>query len=445
MNACILALQHHAVSRYDNLDAFEAAYGDTVLDLVLPFSQFADYMGWKSNNRKKAVEAINLLENLKIRWGDVFGPENEDFNSVSVGFEAFVPKAYVENGMIYFSLTPTVRRELLNVEKNPQAKLNLLIANAAWSDKYTALLYEQCMLAISQQNYEIKFTVDELRRLFNVEYDIIDGEKVYKYSKFQEFRRYVIAKSVDNINKTDLVDFTVKAEVVGRPAKFVTFTIDKKRTADIVGRLEQNTRNQLFTALEADMLVGLVTNHFNVESIEELESYQVFYTEYCHNLFVEKLKSDGVSNAQSYFKTMLRNNEKAFAPKWNVIEQNLKDQSKQQHLQLNQKRQQLITEESKKYREQLYKDFITDVSDDELESLRAKSVAFWRKKNPNTKWFKLDSVDTSLEFHQQLNWEHPVTLGIFRSYIVDEIIDVQAPVAQRAINKRVELRLKEML
>ncbi|ALU46157.1 hypothetical protein AT705_24655 (plasmid) [Pseudoalteromonas rubra] len=437
VNAIILSTQHHVQSRYDTLEEFEAAHGDTILNIEVPFKNFADYMGWKSNNRKKAIEAIQLLESLKVKWDII---HEDDENAVDVGFLSFVPKARVVDGMMQFSLTPDVRRELLNIDKNPQAHLNLMIANAAWSDKYTALLYEKCTLELTNNSVAFELSIDQLRSLFNIEYTLEAGERKYKYPQFRELKRNVISKAVDNINKTEILDFYIEVTPIGKPVRAVHFAIMKKRRSESqMPMLEVNTRKQLLNALQGSMLMESVLQHFAVQDFDDLTDYQVFYTEYCLNTLNEKLDAGGVKNVFQYFMTILRSNEKAFAVRWIQIEKQLKNQARQVHIEREQRRHQVSTEVHKKYRDEVYRDFIATVDVDKLDRLHQQAVEKIIAHNPGARFKRMANSDTSLPVHQQLDWTHPINVGMFKEYVLDHLIPDK--LSQKQINKRIEEQL----
>ena len=382
MNAVILTLQKYVSERYHTLEAVEEGLGEAVLEISLPFKKFAEYMGWKSTNFQKAKEVISYLEHLRVKWDNL----DTELSRADFGFEHFVVGASVRSGIVTLKLSPEVRRELLNAKRNPETKLNLLIANYAWRDKYTARLYEKCVENICDDIFHFQMSLDEIRKVFDVPYKPVKGGKrVYAYPSFSELNRNVISKAVKNLNKTFAVDFTVEQTNMGVPVEFVSFSISrKKRAPKLPSTLSEKKLDFVISKLSEYDLKNVVTRHFKIADVDDLEQYELFYVGFCLELFERQLMSGSIkASLAGYFSKCLSSNVDAFSANWKVIERSLKDEKTELSLFIAKKREEIELEVTKEYRKEVYNKFIATLSDLEKEMFFEDAMKHAKKINPS--------------------------------------------------------------
>lgn len=394
VNAVMLALQSHVNEKYESLSNLEQELGETILELKLPFPRFCEYMGWKSTNKKKAYEVIDLLELLKIRWDVRTNLIDDELEGLDVGFERFVNGARIKDGELTLKISPNIRRELINAERYPEVNVDLLIANNAWTDRYTATLYEMCLENIRDSVYEFSLSINDLRARFNITYEINDGKVEYAYPMFKEFNRNVIKKAVNNLNATSILDFEVNETAVGKPVKKVIFKIKRKVVRDNESRLELTTRSRVEDKLNRLGLTNTVISFFEadeVSNITELDTFQIFYVDYCIKSFEKQLETKQIKSITTYFTTILTNNVSSFEPEWKAIDEKISLARRQISIEYQTKKEDLLNEVRKQYRVELANNYLSNLSADEIDDLFAEAVKAQRAKNPIFQSVKLES------------------------------------------------------
>ena len=163
----------------------------------------------------KTIVTYNILgkDKEKKRWGSF---------TLIAGFE-------YKNGIISYSFPHQVINMLL--EPKMFGKINL-VAIKGLRSRYSIAMYE---LAEDYLNAQIpKMSMKDFRLLMGIE----DG----KYSKFSMFQRRVIDVAIDEINKSEYINFTLTFELIktGRKITHIKFIVHKKENTDQTGEKQKN-------------------------------------------------------------------------------------------------------------------------------------------------------------------------------------------------------------
>lgn len=398
MNAVMMALQNDITKRYDSIENVEALLGNSHYDIELPLSKFCQYMEWKSNNLTKAKKAISLLKNLHIEWGvsETQDGKGNRLAGEEVGFQQYVTRAEVLNGMLTIRLDADVRRELLNHEGLKSLAVNLRIANGAWSDKYTPRLYELALFASSENKRRFFYTVEKFRELMNVSYTYENGEKKWSHEKFKDFNKRVISPAVKNINSADFVDFTITPQFVGKPIREIVFFIREKEDLNELNEVHE-LKEDVIDLLEDLGLLNVTRNLLNEENKDpsyfedKLSLKDLHYINY--NIGIYEQYGKGKDNPSLYFKKMLLNNVENFESKWKIIEKEEKERLKQEKTRLkaaqakqNEDLDRVEVYIIKEYRCKIVDQYLQKLTEKELVELEEACKKHQLKNNPSSSY-----------------------------------------------------------
>ncbi|KMT63816.1 replication initiation protein [Catenovulum maritimum] len=395
MNAVILALQNDVKQKFENFEDVDRAYGDSVVyELSLPFVKFVDYMGWKSNNRTGARKAIDLLANLKVEW-DILESQDGKGNKVSgdrIGFRHYVMAAEIDDGSLKIQIAPEIRRELLNSYSSSFLNLNLRIANDIWSDKYTPRLYEHCLMFKRDGVKKFEWSVAKFKELMNVQYNIVDGKKEYAYPDFKELKRIVINKSINNINNTNFIDFTVTAQYVGKPVRNIMFFIQDKVPNFSASPRYIELKDKIVKELNELGFLQVAKDYFDKKHStedyfdKEISVKELHYLNYNLNLYTNQKRA--VEKPLRYFQTILNKNTASFEDAWLKIKEDEKVLEKQEQqrksiaqAKKNEAMQKIENDVIKEYRKELVDSYLSTLTTIEYNELEAKC----KKHNPTLK------------------------------------------------------------
>ncbi|MCU4675592.1 replication initiation protein [Catenovulum sp. 2E275] len=398
MNAVILALQNDVRQRFDNFDDVEEVYSDRVYDIQLPVIKFIEYMEWKSNNRQGARRAISLLKDLRVEW-DVLESQDGKGNKVggaSIGFQNYVSRAEINDGILSIRLDPDIRRTLLNTSEATSLGVDLRIANGAWSDKYTPILYEHCLLFIRDGQRRFELTVPMFREIMNVPYTIENGEKVWTYPNFKDLRKYVIQKAINNINSLEFLDFRVEAAYVGKPIRIISFFIRNKIPSYAETPEYKNLKQDALMLLDERCLEATCRVFFNKLENSELYFDEEISVKHLHyikfNIELYDKYATTKKKPLDYFKTCLNNNFDAFENEWIKIQNEMKllqaKESQRKRVLAAKQREQLEKIEAdaiRNYKKEVADAYLNSLSDLEKDSFFREVNEYAIRKNPMIK------------------------------------------------------------
>lgn len=398
MNAVILALQNDVRQRFDSFDEVDVVYNDRVYDIQLPVAKFIEYMEWKSNNHNGAKRAINLLKDLRIEW-DVLETQDGDGNKISgpsLGFQNYVSRAEVNDGILSIRLDPDIRRTLLNTSETTSLGVDLRIANGAWSDKYTPILYEHCLLFLRDGKRQFELTVPMFREIMNVPYVMEGNEKVWSYPDFKDLRKYVIKKAVDNINSLEFLDFKVETAFVGKPVRMIVFFIRNKVPSYAETAEYKALKYETLVMLDERSLEQVTRTFFNgleksdLYFDEEITVKNLHYIQFNIELYDKYATSK--QKPLEYFKTCLKNNFEAFENHWIKIQNEMKQvqakESQRKRVLAARQREQLEKVEAdaiRQYKKVVAAEFLDNLSEADKNEFMSVFHEYAIRKNPMIK------------------------------------------------------------
>jgi uncharacterized protein YktA (UPF0223 family) len=168
-------------------------------------------IGYDSNDYKTIKKAlINLLSTV-IEWNLVDGTKLDSegiWNASSI-----IADASIEGAVCTYSYSNKMKKLLYSPEL--YGRLNMMV-QAKFQSTYGLALYENC---IRYQNIEQTpwFDINQFRKLMGVE----DG----KYLIFRDFKRRVLDKALEEVNKYSTLEVSTRLQKQGRVVTGIQFVI----------------------------------------------------------------------------------------------------------------------------------------------------------------------------------------------------------------------------
>jgi hypothetical protein len=405
INSALFSAQRQIHERYKSYEEFELVYGNSSYDFSVPWSTFLKYMGWTSNATEKAKASIDALEELRFSW-DVL----KDNGDSSVGFQRFITKAEITNGILKFRMDHEIRKKLLSDETN--VELDLLITNRSFNNKYASFLYEHLcnvLKASSKTNWVI--AIEDFREIMNIPYKKDGKNKIYSYPSFSKLRLKVIEVAINGINNVENFVFTVEYEKIttGKLTTHLKFFISDK-PIDKSNLMDEDlllTRLAFKGSLKRYGLYNSVKDLLD-STIEEEYQYLVYcfrLYEKAHNSLAEK--GNPIGAPVKYFKAMLQKNKSSFDVHWKSElkkerNRSLVDEARRLKAQI-----EIEISVTNKYREEITDSYMAlspPVILNEIQAIFAKSLG---TSSPTYKQIKKG------------NWESKLVIGPFREFLIE--------------------------
>ena len=215
--------KHRAIIQMTNVKAIQRKAYNIMLKTAydqkdserfsLQLSDLKFIAGIKDTSNKNLKESIVELMRTIVQM-DIINGSPDHWRAVPL-----LGEVEIKNGTVYFDLPRTIREAILNPDR--YATIDLTIIKGLRS-KYAIALYE---LARDYYKKEIpKMSVSEFRQLMGVEEN--------KYKNFADLKRSVIDKAIDEINKSDKINFGLSVEPIkghGRAIKELKFSIIRNK------------------------------------------------------------------------------------------------------------------------------------------------------------------------------------------------------------------------
>ncbi len=186
-----------------------------------PLADIRKDSGYKNKNLNDFKQLIRDMQGVVVD-GDLFNKVDEDWRSTQLLGDV----AFTRNGMIRWSYSESLRTLLANPKV--YARLNMVIQREL-NGKFAIPLWE-CLvdqLGSRRSSATVKLTVELARKILPVD----EGQ----YTQFKDFKRYVIEKAVDEINKSSDIEVKeVHYKRVGRKVGEIHFDVVRQR----IGRLD---------------------------------------------------------------------------------------------------------------------------------------------------------------------------------------------------------------
>jgi plasmid replication initiation protein len=405
INSALFSAQRQIHERYRSYEEFEQVYGNSSYDFSVPWKTFLVYMGWRSNATDKAKDAINALEELRFSW-DILKENGDE----SVGFQRFITKAEITNGVLKFRMDHEVRKKLLSDEAN--VELNILVTNRSFNNKYASFLYEHlCNVLKASKETEWVISIDDFREIMNIPYEKNGKQKVYSYPTFSKLRIKVIEVAINGINQVDDFLFTVEYEKIkeGNLTTALKFFISDKPISkdDLLDEELELTRLAFEGSLRR---FGLYESVKSVLDSNIEEEYQ--FIVYCFRLYERAFKASAEKNNPigapvKYFKAMLNQNRAAFDIHWKEEQKKVKSRSLIDEGRRLQAQTEIEISVTNRYREEITDSFMVSCSPEVLEDIQG---VFTK------------SLGTSSPTYKQIrkgNWTSKLVIGPFREFLIE--------------------------
>ncbi len=225
----LMLIKHSgAINISNNLNAIQRKGWNALLYRAYPYlSSVREYeclltdiridSGYKNKNINDFKQLIRDMQGMVVD-GDLFNKADEDWHSTQILGDV----AFTRNGMIRWSYSESLRTLLANPKV--YARLNMIIQRDL-NGKFAVPLWE-CMvdqLGSRRTSATVKLTVELARKILPVVKS--------QYKQFKDFKRYVIEKAVDEINKSSDIEIKeVRYKRVGRSIGEIHFDIVRRKT-----------------------------------------------------------------------------------------------------------------------------------------------------------------------------------------------------------------------
>lgn len=206
------------VNAYDELPNF------SIVEHGIPLSVLGHLSAFKSNNTQYLKDVLTVLATTPLRW-NIKRAGGQDAWAVS----ATLASARIENGKVYYSFSPELRRRLYNPDVYAQLDLAVI---RLFKSGYALALYENCAL-YTETGETDNFTPQDLRGLLGA------GDN-QKFQNFGRFMDKVIKPATTEVNKHS--PFRVEP-ILTREARRVTavrFKIEDKNGEGGSGQAPSN-------------------------------------------------------------------------------------------------------------------------------------------------------------------------------------------------------------
>jgi plasmid replication initiation protein len=182
-------------------------------------------IGYDSNDYKTIKKALVNLLSTVIEWNLVDGSRLESegvWNASSI-----IADASIDGPVCTYSYSNKMKKLLHSPEL--YGRLNMMV-QAKFQSTYGLALYENC---IRFQNIDQTpwFEIAKFRKLMGVE----DG----KYAIFRDFKRRVLDKAIEEVNKFSPINVSTKFQKQGRQVTAIQFLL--KREKEVVMEIEDKS------------------------------------------------------------------------------------------------------------------------------------------------------------------------------------------------------------
>lgn len=197
------------------------AYDDLLIKVEheIHIRGLCNLIGYDSNDYKTIKKAlINLLSTV-IEWNLVDGNKLDVegvWNASSI-----ISDASIDGAICTYSYSNKMKKLLYSPEL--YGRLNMMV-QAKFQSTYGLALYENC---IRYQNIEQTpwFEISQFRKLMGIE----EG----KYSIFRDFKRRVLDKAIEEVNRYSPLLVSTKLQKQGRQVTAIQFVIKKGKEIDM--------------------------------------------------------------------------------------------------------------------------------------------------------------------------------------------------------------------
>lgn len=190
---------------YDDLPNF------SVVSHEIPLGLLAYLAGFNSNNTQYLKDALTDLVSHAIHW-NIQRVDGKEAWAVS----ALLASARIEDGTVYYSFSPELRRRLYNPEVYAQLEIMVI---RAFKSGYALALYENCKLYV-KEGATADWSPKELRELLGA----WDNPT---YENFSRFMDKVIKPAVAEVNRLSELRVAPVLKREGRRVVSVWFKVEE--------------------------------------------------------------------------------------------------------------------------------------------------------------------------------------------------------------------------
>lgn len=252
---------------------------------------------YESNDYDLLKKSIKGLISTVIEWNLLKEQEEENIWYAS----AILASAKIDRKYCVYSYSPEMR-DLLYFPKM-YARINLKI-QAKFKSSYGLALYENC-IRYRKFNFTRWFDYETFRKLMGINKN--------KYAEFRNFKRSVLNKAVDEINRISDIKISYELKKIGGDCEAIRFIINPQTNSD--NNFSDKNPIQKMTIQQAaednEILKAIMKNEFSLSDKQVammLSQYESSYIlekiKYVQNLSVtEKNK---INNLGGYFVSALK-------------------------------------------------------------------------------------------------------------------------------------------
>lgn len=180
---------------------------------IIPIKTLCSLIGYSSHDYDSIKKALKALISTVIEWnllGDKKDPHQEDWNASSI-----LASVGIRNGLCTYSYSSHLKKLLFMPEM--YGRINISV-QAKFKSNYALALYENC-IRYQNLSHTRWFALSTFRKLMGVPDD--------KYVIFRDFKRRVIDKSIEEINRYAEIQVEPEIERQGHQVNRIRFKLHK--------------------------------------------------------------------------------------------------------------------------------------------------------------------------------------------------------------------------
>lgn len=185
-------------------------------------------IGYSSHDYESIKKALRALISTVIEWnllGDKKGPQQEDWNASSM-----LASVGIRNGLCSYSYSSHLKKLLFMPEM--YGRINIAI-QAKFKSNYALALYENC-IRYQNLSHTRWFALGTFRKLMGVPDN--------KYVIFRDFKRRVIDKSVEEVNRYAEIQVEPEIERQGHQVNRIRFKLNRNGVSS--EKIEEKTAGE---------------------------------------------------------------------------------------------------------------------------------------------------------------------------------------------------------
>lgn len=251
-------------------------------------------IGYHGNNHSAIKESLRGLLTTLVEWNVI----DDDSNTEDWTASTMLASVRIKGSLCRYAYSPRLKELLYS--PSMYGKINLII-QSRFQSSYGLALYENCV-RYRELPYTKWFELDVFRKLM--------GVPPGKYVIFRDFKKRVIDKSLDEVNRHTDLHIVAELEKSGRKVIKIRFKLIIKAKKNKLQT--DNVKNELVVTKQGCKIEEIMVNKFFLSRVKIsalLEEYNKDYIATKVNLILnsDMYRNNKIKNITGYFIEALKN------------------------------------------------------------------------------------------------------------------------------------------